>query len=533
MLDKIREKKSSAWSWAITIVIIVVFVAFFGPGSFRKTRKGCGVMAYAAKVEGQTISLDDFKLAYQNRKREMASRTGGKLDYGMEKALNLKQVVLDELVDLEVLNIIASRYGLVVTDDELNKSIMSNPAFQTNGQFDFQLYSKLVRYHYQISLKKYEERQRSRLASMKLVELLRGTIKMSDDELLEDYLAKNNKVDLVFASFDPIAYKTSVAVTQGEIDDLVGKGRDRLEGYFKAHDSDYNTPKKVKASHILLKTSPKSSEGEQSEAKAKAEKIIGELNGGASFEELAKKYSDDPGSKEKGGSLDWFEKGRMVREFEDSAFSLKKGEMTQTPVKSSFGYHIIKVDDIREPVNVDLKEAGPLIARAMLTEEKAQAAAQAAALKALDALKSGKKLTDLYPLEPSGEEAAKKTVPAAIFTRDTGMFAKSGNYIPMIGISKELMDDAFSSTADKPILPRVYTVSGKAIVAVVKDRATADRTAFAKEKDKFEAQDIYPKQATFISDWIKAQREGVKVEINTDLVSYDVQPERERLPDDY
>ena len=97
-----------------------------------------------------------------------------------------------------------------------------------------------------------------------------------------------------------------------------------------------NYKPEIKASHILVKD------------EATAKKVKEELGQGKSFEELAKQYSEDTGSKEKGGDLGYFTAGKMVKEFEDAAYKLKKDEVSE-PVKSQFGYHIIKVTDIKEP----------------------------------------------------------------------------------------------------------------------------------------------------------------------------------------
>jgi parvulin-like peptidyl-prolyl isomerase len=221
----------------------------------------------------------------------------------------------------------------------------------------------------------------------------------------------------------------------------------------------------------------------------------------------------------------------MVREFEDAAFSLKKGETTQQPVKSDFGFHIIRVDDIREAVTVSFKDVEHSVAKAMIEDEKAAKAAEASAVAALAAMKAGKALHEIYPPEPSGEGSKKDE--GRIYSKETGMFAKSGGYLPGVGIAQDLVDDAFAATKENPVLGKVYKSGQRFLVAVLKEKAAVQKADFEKEKDAFRQKAAFSRQAAVINDWVKAMRESAKVDINTDLVSYDVKPERERNPDQY
>ncbi len=119
-----------------------------------------------------------------------------------------------------------------------------------------------------------------------------------------------------------------------------------VKTYYENHKQEFTEPAQVKARHILVKAPADGTEKDWNEAKKKAENIRKELLSGADFAALAKKYSDDPGTKDSGGELGFFKKGRMVPEFEQAAFSLKKGEISQ-PVKTVFGYHIIQVEDTK------------------------------------------------------------------------------------------------------------------------------------------------------------------------------------------
>jgi peptidyl-prolyl cis-trans isomerase C len=164
-----------------------------------------------------------------------------------------------------------------------------------------------------------------------------------------------------------------------------------LESYFNTHKSEFLNPASVKAQHILVKVDVKAKPEEIAAAQTRAASIRKELDGGADFAKLAEKYSDDPGSKTRGGDLGFFTKERMVPEFSKAAFSLKKEEISQ-PVKSSFGFHIIKVNDIREEKQMDLKESTPRI-KSLLENQRRKEAMD----KELERLKKKYKVTITEP----------------------------------------------------------------------------------------------------------------------------------------
>ncbi len=131
---------------------------------------------------------------------------------------------------------------------------------------------------------------------------------------------------------------------QRALEDKVTVSDDEVKAYYNSHKGEFTDPAEVKARHILVKAPSEAKPEDWEKAKQKAEKIRKELKAGADFAKLAKKYSDDPGTKEHGGELGFFRKGRMVPEFEKAAFGLDVGEISQ-PVKTVFGYHIIQVEE--------------------------------------------------------------------------------------------------------------------------------------------------------------------------------------------
>ena len=132
-----------------------------------------------------------------------------------------------------------------------------------------------------------------------------------------------------------------------EVAAKVTVSEDDVKSYYDTHRDEFKTPEMVKARHILIKVDKSASEEDKKQARKKAEDILSKIKAGEDFAKLASEFSDDPGSKSKGGDLDFFARGRMVKPFEDAAFALKPGEVSGI-VESPFGYHIIKVDETKD-----------------------------------------------------------------------------------------------------------------------------------------------------------------------------------------
>ncbi|RPI53133.1 MAG: hypothetical protein EHM49_04665 [Deltaproteobacteria bacterium] len=158
---------------------------------------------------------------------------------------------------------------------------------------------------------------------------------------------------------------------QREIEGKVKINDDEIETYYKGHGEEFANPESVKARHILLTVPEGADEKAWKEAESKARDIKKKLKNGGDFAELAKEYSDDPGSKNKGGDLGFFTKGRMVPEFESVAFSLKPGELSD-PVKTSFGYHIIEAQEKKAASTKTLAEVQAQIRQTLQREKQQQ-----------------------------------------------------------------------------------------------------------------------------------------------------------------
>ncbi|MGC9044342.1 MAG: peptidylprolyl isomerase [Myxococcota bacterium] len=529
MLDKLRKEKQSSWSWALTLMIIVTFLFFFGPGSFRRTRAGCGVISYAAKVNNAVISIEDFNFAYTSRYREM-QKYNPNFSRDMAKSMNLRQSVMDELIDLEILAQMAASYNLVVSDAEVAKSIAEMPIFQQNGEFDYNLYERIVKYHMQITPKRFEEKQKKRILAVKLLELIKDSVKVDEESALMDYLKRNNKVNLYYVKFDPKIQMKNVKVEDNEVENLIRSDYSKIEAYYNTHISEFSQPKQYRARHILLKLAQNADESQANEVLAKAKKIIADIKAGAKFEDLAKQYSEDEVSKVRGGDLDYFPEGRMVKPFEDAVKNLKDGEMTEEPVRTVFGYHIIKREGSKEATKRELKDVEREIAKRIIVNEKAEALVKADAEKLLSAIKSGRRLEELVPKEPEKDEhqmIVGAPEPDTVFLKETGMFNASQNYIPGLGMAEDLIKRIFTENGVVEELTDVVKVGNFYYLVSIKEKEVKTKEDFEKEKDQYIKMLEASRQGAVVQEFIKSLREKAKVNINTTLISYDEKRSRD------
>ena len=153
-----------------------------------------------------------------------------------------------------------------------------------------------------------------------------------------------------------------------EVVDKIAIPENELKSYYDSHQEEFKTPEMVRARHILIRVSPSSTDQEKKKAREKTEEILAKIKKGEDFEKLATQFSEDPGSKQRGGDLGFFPRGRMVKSFEDAAFSLKPGEVSGI-VETQFGFHIIKLEEKKEAGVEPFETAREKIRQKLLQEK--------------------------------------------------------------------------------------------------------------------------------------------------------------------
>ncbi len=383
------------------LVVIAAFVAslfVFGSSGFDK---GGETADAVARVNGEAISRRQYQDRFQGY-LEMYSRSNqGRLTPELAEQLGLPQRVVDELVTEAAVVQRAQAEGLGMSDEEFNASVHAMREFQDNGRFSIERYRRFLqargveaerelrRY---LTLRKVQRlivsgvrvtdaeveqawglRREEVRASWALVELapLVAAATAGDDELAE-YL-KSHGEEFKQPERRKVQYVTLVAK------DFAPKVADaEVEKYYTEHVKDYETPRQVQGSHVLVRVGETGGSEAEDRAREKIAAVIKRAKAGEDFGKLAREVSEDPGSKDKGGDLGWVTPGTMVPAFDQALFALKKGEVSPEPVRTPFGFHAIKVFDTREAARKPMKEVAAQI-RDRLAAEAADGAAKARA----------------------------------------------------------------------------------------------------------------------------------------------------------
>ncbi|MBT3213563.1 MAG: hypothetical protein HN351_02850 [Deltaproteobacteria bacterium] len=391
MIQELREYSNNIFFKLLMGVIAVTFVLSFGVGGFFGDRK-----EVVAKVNDQEILLKEYREAYQNRLGALQQQFGENAEQFAEQ-LNLRQQVFNQLIDRHLLLTDAAELNLVATDLELQDYIRKQPFFQQNGQFDYDTYetvlsqNRIVRHEYEASL-------RADILLTKKQQLLGTGLVISDNEVEQTFRRNFEKIEVEYVYFDPQVFVEKTTAEDAELrkylqdnpqnfqtlnkfrmeyftisadyyQDNVKVREREVRRYYKKYTDNYVTPPEVKARHILLKLVPDAPENEQQEKREQLNKLLAEIKAGSSFEELAKKHSED-GTSADGGDLGWFKPGEMVPAFESAAFALEAGQVSEI-VQSPFGLHLIKVEERKDEITKSLDEAREEITL-ILAESRAQ-----------------------------------------------------------------------------------------------------------------------------------------------------------------
>jgi peptidyl-prolyl cis-trans isomerase D len=451
MLDRMRRHKGwLKWSLVLVILAFIVFYVpdFLAPGDRLPDE-------VVAKVEGREIKAGDFRRAYQAQLQAYRNAYGANISEQMLRQLGIEQQILQQMVDQRAALAEAERLGIRVTDREVAERIFSLPAFQEDGRFiGEQRYAQILAVQRPpISQHEFEESLRQSLVLERLRAALTDWVNVTERDVEEEFRRRHEKVKLDVAAISHDTLRDEVTVSDEEVqayfeanaeDYRIGERRrlryllvdieairaaiaiqpQEVERYYDDNIDLFTTPEQVRASHVLLTLDEDKPEEEMRQA---AEKIAQQARAGADFAELARKHSQDPGSASEGGDLDYFGRDRMVPAFEEVAFSLEPGAVSD-PVRTEFGYHVIKVTDKRPALTQPLDEVREQIA-AQLREERAQAQARTLA-QALD--EEIKRPADLDRVARARGMTVQET---GLFTRDEPVMA--------LGMSMEVNAVAF------------------------------------------------------------------------------------------
>lgn len=636
MLDFVRTKQKSMLikiAFGLIILSFVIGYTMLTAPTDNGTNQAGDV---AARVNGEEISYSVFQNTYSNLYNLYQNIYQGNFDANLEKQLNLPRQAMQQLVEEQLLVQQASDFDLDVSQKELVDSIAQFEAFQLNGEFNRDRYLQVLSYQ-RIKPDQFEGSQRRQLLTQKVRNRLQEGAEVSQEEIEAAYHKENDKVNLNCVWLTPTLVETKVKVTDENLAEFfkqnIEKFRvpekislrylqfdparyeseisaftdDELKRYYRRNLDLFEIKEEVKASHILLRLAEDADQATIDKRRTLAEELLKQLKDGADFAKLAKTHSDDQSNATDGGEIGNFGRGIMVKEFEDVAFSLRPGQLSDV-VKSPFGFHIIKVDEYTEPGVKLLVDAIDTV-KAGLTIEKAR---QLAYEKAIDAYNINRKTGDLNAAAGTNDLGVKETglfgrddaidgigrvadISAAAFTlkadelarpvqttqgvflfalkerqpsklpeldevkavvevafraeqaqtlaseladkllieaskaknlpvaakalklnlEESGEFSRSfGSFIPRVGNSEELAEEAFKLTEEAPVASKVYEIGNRFLVAALKTSTTADFTTLdVATRTQLQSRLLLEKQEKMVTDKLDQLKKEAQLEI--------------------
>jgi peptidyl-prolyl cis-trans isomerase D len=355
------------------LVLAASMVIYLIPNFLGDT--GASESGVIAKVGDQEIHRDQVARIVQDEARQQ--------NYPPALMPFLTQRAVQELIQQAEITYEGERMGLRVSDKELRDELQNGPykevLFPGGKWIGADQYKNLLS-QYNMTTDQFENQVKLGLLRRKLFTVVTADATVPESELEQAYKDQNTKVKVQYAviQLDDIAksikptdtelkayfeankvrYQNAIpekrqikyfVVNDKDLADKISVSDSDVQHYYSSHQDQYRVPERVKVRHILIETPKPGADGKVDqkgvdEARAKALDILKQVKAGGNFAELAKKYSQDPGSKDKGGELGWIVKGQTVAEFEKAAFSQSKGQISD-PVQTSFGFHIIQTED--------------------------------------------------------------------------------------------------------------------------------------------------------------------------------------------
>ncbi len=395
MLEFLRKQAQSPIMQALIIIIALVFI-FFGVNMGDSNKRNA-----VATVNGEAIGLPEYSREYTRMVDTLREQFGGSLPKNLIKSLGIKEQVLQRLIQQSLLIQGAQRMGLHVSNWEIQEEISNQPYFQVNNSFDNSRYKQLLAQN-KMTPKQYEESLRLELLGRKVSQHLSQFAVLTDWEIDQRFAFNNNEIKLAYYKLQASDFSKDITVSDEDLQAYFDQHKDEyrsapqvkikylafavaqamedmsiteaeVSDYYQKNISTYQLPEKRTARHILIKTDGSNDDAQ----KAKAEDILAQIKAGGDFAELAKKFSEDPGSASRGGELGSFSRGQMVPTFDAAVFNLAKNEISDL-VKTRFGFHIIEVQDISPAQTTPLDEVKETIQRTLKQQQAKDKAFEAA-----------------------------------------------------------------------------------------------------------------------------------------------------------
>ncbi len=482
--------------WTLFGVIIVFILGFV---YFSGTNSGSGSDASSqvvAKIGNDTISAPEFDRRYRAELDRQQTQYQGKLSPELIRALDMPRQVLDSMIDRILRLEAAKRLNLRVTDAEVAASVLAFPELQENGHFMGDVkYERFLRAN-GYTPERFEEEVREGLVLQKYATMIKASILVPDKEVQREFSNRNEKASIEYIKIPSAKLESAVTVSDADLKAYLDKHKDRyqtaaqrkvkyllvdrakvrakmkipddeLKADYQRRASSFQIPEQAIAAHILIKVDPDKGPEVAAAAKQKAQDLLARAQKGEDFAKLANENSDDPSGKGTGGQLPPFGRGQMVPEFEQAAFEMKPGEL-RGPIKTQFGYHVIKLvaktpprvrtfEEVREQINAELAET------------RSQGETDRVARELADKVKGLK--------NPSDDELRK--LQSDVISYNEAPWSAKGDAVTGIGSNPRFSDEAWTLKIGQISSTPIATGRGPTFVkpAEIKTKLTADLQA--------------------------------------------------------
>jgi peptidyl-prolyl cis-trans isomerase D len=390
-----RHKK---WLYVFLWLVIAAFIVLYIPALSPRAPAGSPGEVMVT-VGDQEITVGEFQRDYRRQLDFYNRLYQGRMDDATLRQMGLPNQVLQGLITDRIVDLEADRLGIQVSDEAVARAIATAPEWQDNGEF---VGTEEIRRRLDLagmSEQDYEASLRRQLKRQTLQHLVTDGVLVTDAEAQREYRSRNEQVKLEYALVEAESFREEIEVTDADVAARFEEKKESyrlperrvvryvlldrevlrplvtvtdrdIEQYYQDHRDEFLQEEEACAHHILIKVrSGDSGEGHpEDDARRIAQTLLDRIRAGASFEELARASSEDEGSAANGGDLGCFPAGRMVRQFDDAVFALEPGQVSDL-VRTSFGYHIIRLDSLKEETTLPLAQVKERI-RAMVTEQK-------------------------------------------------------------------------------------------------------------------------------------------------------------------
>ena len=474
MLQTLRDK-TSGWIATVILGLLIIPFAFFGMESYLSQK----VDTYAARIaqpptwwpsapqawpvsylwKTHDIDAQDYRQRLETMRMRLRDEQGDAFDSKAFESAENKRDILEDMIDEQLMRLAAESDGIVVSDAEIRREIQQIPDFQVDGRFDADRYQMLLASQNPPQTPRtFEQTVRDNLQYGLIPSRLARSGFVTDMELDRLMRLLGERRDISFVVMPPAAVDTS-PVTPAQI-----------QAWYESHAREYRSPETVRleyvevdatalpmpvadeaalrklydeqaakystseqrsVSHILVQVAADASDADKNAAEARAKKIAEQARAqGADFAALARANSDDAGSKANGGSLGWLTKGGMPGAFDDAAFAMRAGEV-RGPVKTDFGWHVIKLDELRAGTRQPFEAVRPQLEQELVEGGRERAFNEL----------SGKLVDAIYKNPNSLEPAARSM---GLVVQTTPAFPRGGG--PGIASDQKVLRAAFSDT---------------------------------------------------------------------------------------